>query len=317
MDFVAIDFETADPGRASACAIGLALVEEGNVVAIYEQLIWPPVIDFMPLNVETHGVTALGASEAPKFDEIWPDISAFIGNRTLVAHGAGFDMSFLRGLLAAHDLPWPGFRCACTHRMAEELLPGLPDFDLVTLTDLFGIQLKQHGAGGNAAACAEVACRLLRLAAPRSLADFATPVSETSAADSDLMTPAAQQDWSLGSLSIEEVERLLGDARRQRIPGFQPAEPDGRFLGMRFVFTGDLTMMSRVEAEQMVRAQGGVVRTSVSPLTQYVIVGAAFLDEYHRTGRTARPKLAKAIQLVQEGHDIRIIGEAEFLARLE
>jgi hypothetical protein len=26
MDFVAIDFETADPGRASACAIGLALV---------------------------------------------------------------------------------------------------------------------------------------------------------------------------------------------------------------------------------------------------------------------------------------------------
>ena len=33
LDFVAIDFETANASRASACAVGLAVVEDGVVTA--------------------------------------------------------------------------------------------------------------------------------------------------------------------------------------------------------------------------------------------------------------------------------------------
>ena len=40
--FVAIDFETADQGRDSACSVGLVRVENGAIVKTAVQLIQPP-----------------------------------------------------------------------------------------------------------------------------------------------------------------------------------------------------------------------------------------------------------------------------------
>ena len=42
MRLVAIDFETADPGPDSACAIGLVVVEDGRVGDVRHRLIRPP-----------------------------------------------------------------------------------------------------------------------------------------------------------------------------------------------------------------------------------------------------------------------------------
>lgn len=41
-DFVAIDFETADQGADSACAVGLVKVEGGRIVRSESHLIRPP-----------------------------------------------------------------------------------------------------------------------------------------------------------------------------------------------------------------------------------------------------------------------------------
>ncbi|MEK7383088.1 MAG: hypothetical protein AAB262_07355, partial [Elusimicrobiota bacterium] len=43
--FVAIDFETADTGRDSACSVGLVRVENGTIVQKVVQLIRPPRIE--------------------------------------------------------------------------------------------------------------------------------------------------------------------------------------------------------------------------------------------------------------------------------
>ena len=42
VDFVAIDFETANGFRGSACAVGLVRVRDGAVVDTYASLLQPP-----------------------------------------------------------------------------------------------------------------------------------------------------------------------------------------------------------------------------------------------------------------------------------
>jgi DNA polymerase-3 subunit epsilon len=48
MKILAIDFETADKGRDSACAIGLAMLEGGRIVEEHYELIRPPSPDYSP-----------------------------------------------------------------------------------------------------------------------------------------------------------------------------------------------------------------------------------------------------------------------------
>lgn len=54
--FVAIDFETANPSRGSACAIGLVKVEKGKIVAKEVRLIDPQLLAiFLQYLIERHG----------------------------------------------------------------------------------------------------------------------------------------------------------------------------------------------------------------------------------------------------------------------
>jgi DNA polymerase-3 subunit epsilon len=54
MNFTAIDFETANPARSSACSVGLIVVQDGKVVERFYSLIKPPTDDFSPFNVRRH-----------------------------------------------------------------------------------------------------------------------------------------------------------------------------------------------------------------------------------------------------------------------
>jgi DNA polymerase III epsilon subunit-like protein len=57
MKFVALDFETANEQRNSACAIGIAIVESEHVVDSRYQLICPHEFRFSPWNIRIHGIT--------------------------------------------------------------------------------------------------------------------------------------------------------------------------------------------------------------------------------------------------------------------
>ncbi len=78
----------------------------------------------------------------------------------------------------------------------------------------------------------------------------------------------------------KEIIKKLRDA------GVQERPPDrwaaGLLSGKSFVFTGGLTRLSREEAKAMVTARGGKVSSSVSPKTDYVVVGAEPGSKYAR-----------------------------------
>src|SRR5689334_5226879 len=87
--FVAIDFETADYGADSACAVGLVRVEGWTVVARESRLIRPPrrYIRFTDL----HGITWAHVEGAPIFADVWPRLCPLLdGAKYFVAHNAGF-----------------------------------------------------------------------------------------------------------------------------------------------------------------------------------------------------------------------------------
>ena len=77
MNFVAIDFETANEKLSSSCAIGIAVVKDGKVIETKHFLIQPPDLNFNLINYTIHGITKEDVKDKPKFGDLWESIKAY------------------------------------------------------------------------------------------------------------------------------------------------------------------------------------------------------------------------------------------------
>ena len=98
MNYVTIDFETANSSLDSACSVGIVSVEKGNIVFKKEYLINPECL-FDTNNILIHGITPDVVSEAPKFYEIWDEIYEIINGRIVFTHAADFDIKVLKAMI--------------------------------------------------------------------------------------------------------------------------------------------------------------------------------------------------------------------------
>ncbi len=152
--FVAIDFETADSGRDSACAVGVVRVEKGRIVHREERFIRPPRPYFEFTYI--HGITWERVAREPAFRELWPKLRPVMaGAEFLAAHQASFDRSVLtaccdRGRLAVPRLPFE-----CTVKIARRLWRIRPT-RLPDVCHYLNIPLKHHDALSDAEACARI-----------------------------------------------------------------------------------------------------------------------------------------------------------------
>ncbi len=112
--WAATDFETANYDANSACALGVALVDEGRVSGTLYSLIRPPRIDFVPRFIGIHGITPDHVATAPTFAEVWEPVARLLAGRTLLAHNASFDMGVLWACLDHYRMARPPYRFACT-----------------------------------------------------------------------------------------------------------------------------------------------------------------------------------------------------------
>ena len=160
--WTAIDFETASRERASACALGLAVIEGGRIVERRDWLIQPPGNYFEPINTGIHGIHADLVAQEPEFDELWPEIEPYLRGAVVLAHNAAFDMSVLRASLARYELESPridGYHCTVT--MSRKVWPDLVNHRLSSVCRFCGIDLSHHEAASDALACALIALRCL------------------------------------------------------------------------------------------------------------------------------------------------------------
>jgi DNA polymerase-3 subunit epsilon len=152
--FVALDFETADYGRDSACAVALVRVEGSRIAARASRLIRPPRKQFMFTSI--HGISWTDVAGEPTFARVWKDIRGLLsGAEFLAAHSAPFDKSVLNACCASARLKAPEIPFVCTVKLARrtwDLYPTkLPD-----VCRHLGLELKHHDALSDAKACAQI-----------------------------------------------------------------------------------------------------------------------------------------------------------------
>ncbi len=162
--FVAIDFETADHGPDSACAVGLVRVEGLRVVRREVLLIRPPRSRVLFTHV--HGITWGMVAGAPDFAAAWPRLAPLLDGATLLAaHNAPFDRRVLAACCAAAGLAAPAVPFLCTVQLARRTW-GLRPNDLPSVCRRLGIGLTHHDAGSDSEACARILIAALAATLP-------------------------------------------------------------------------------------------------------------------------------------------------------
>jgi DNA polymerase III subunit epsilon len=152
--FVALDFETADYGRDSACSIGLVRVENNQIVQSVHALIRPPRRSFRFTHI--HGITWRDVAEQPAFDEVWATLTPLMqGAAFIAAHNASFDRGVLYACCDTHSIPRPGQNFICTVQLARQAWNIYPT-KLPNVCDYLGIELMHHHALSDAEACARI-----------------------------------------------------------------------------------------------------------------------------------------------------------------
>ncbi|MBI2930193.1 MAG: 3'-5' exonuclease [Planctomycetes bacterium] len=152
--FVAIDFETADYGPDSACAVALVRVEGDRIVQRESHPIRPPRPSFVFTYI--HGITWKDVAHQPAFGELWPKIKPLLtGTDLLAAHNARFDQSVLQACCAAARVEPPAAPFLCTVRLARQTW-GLRPTRLPDVCRHLGLPLQHHNALSDAEACARI-----------------------------------------------------------------------------------------------------------------------------------------------------------------
>lgn len=143
---VAIDFETANAARDSACSIGIVVYEGIETVLEKEWYIRPRNNWFHSINTSIHGIDASMVEDKPTFDELWPEIRPFLENSFVIAHNASFDFSVLRKTLDTYSLEYPELEYSCTMQMARRFWTDLYNHRLSTVAERLNFPFQHHNA---------------------------------------------------------------------------------------------------------------------------------------------------------------------------
>lgn len=303
LDFTAIDFETANPSRASVCSVGLAKVRDGRVVDTTGWPIRPPAGhgEFAPFHVHLHGITPEAVQGAPSWGQALDRIVQYLDGDLVVAHNAAFDLSVLRQACVAETMSWPSLDFLCSLMAARRTLK-LPSYRLPFALKECGITMvNHHNAESDAAGAATLLAALADRTGATGLPEFAQSVElRLGHMETGFYTPPR---WTRPNNGLTPVE------------ADQSADPDGPLYGRTVVFTGTLASMTRQEAWDMTARAGGTAERGVTRRTQVLVAGdlnpATFAP-----GATTTQKVTKAFQLQDGGQDIEVMTEADFLAAI-
>jgi DNA polymerase III subunit epsilon len=159
LNFTAIDFEAANSDRASACAVGLATVTNGEVTSTGAWLIRPHtgLDSFDPYAAKFHGISPDLVADAPSLEESMSILRNLIGDGPLLAHNMSYDGDVLRRSYEIAGFPAPTNEMRCTQTLSRTALK-LSKTRLYLVAEHLGLPtFQQHDAGADALTCARVA----------------------------------------------------------------------------------------------------------------------------------------------------------------
>ena len=162
MKTIAVDFETANEQRGSACSVGLAWIEDGRVTRVEERLIRPKEMRFSGFNIAIHGIRPEHVEDAPTFPEVMDEFHDDISGATMIAHNAAFDFSVWRASLDHYRQSYPELSYLCSLKMAQRIWPHLLSHRLNIIAEHLTLRFKHHNAAEDAAVCAAAAIEMAK-----------------------------------------------------------------------------------------------------------------------------------------------------------
>lgn len=280
MDFIALDFETANADLASVCQIGVAGFEQGQLKFSWESLVNPNDY-FDPFNISIHGITGETVKTSPSWPQIYPTLAGHLQGQIVITHTA-FDR------VAAHR--------ACQLAGIEEVECYWLDSSRVARRAWTSFARSGYG--------------LANLAAHLGIQYAAHSAIEDARCAGEIVLQAIQESGlDPSQWLIRVTQPVFAD---HKISEYIPNSV-GPLAGEVLVFTGSLSI-TRHEAAALAARAGCSIGEGVTKHTTILVVGDQ--DGWKLAGYEKSSKHRKAEALIAKGQPIRILSERDFQASI-
>jgi len=153
MKIVALDFETANASPASACSLGVAIYEEGEILDSFEWYFKPFYRYNFFTNTHIHGICKEDVENENEFVYYYDELSEILKDAMIVAHNAMFDLSVLNAMCDVYGLNHFKNPYIDTVSISRRVYPELYNHKLNTVSEYLGIDLHHHNGKSDAFAC--------------------------------------------------------------------------------------------------------------------------------------------------------------------
>ena len=276
MDFVALDFETANADISSICQIGIANFKNGLLLEEWKTYIDPEDF-FDEMNISIHGINESTVEGAPTLPDVMPQIYNFIDGRIAVCH-THFDRVAIKQACIKYNLRMPTCTwldsARVTRRTWEQF--SWSGYGLSSVCNSLGYQFAHHDALEDAKAAAHILLSAI----------------EKTGIDLHAWLRRVEQPIDPASYNIS-----------------RSGNPEGILYGEVVVFTGALDIPRR-EAADMASKIGCSVADGVTKNTTILVVGDQ--DVKKLAGHEKSSKHRKAELLIKQGQVLRILRESDF-----
>jgi DNA polymerase-3 subunit epsilon len=274
--FVSIDVETANPHLSSICQIGMVTFDDNKIIDEWVTLV-DPEDWFADINISIHGIDEDAVQGAPTMAELGPFLAEYLRDEVVVCH-THFDRAALYQALAKCSLA----PIACVwldsarvvRRCWEQFTHS--GYGLPNMCDFLGIEYQAHDALEDARAAGLV---LLHAVA-------------------------------LSGLDPHEWVERLAEQGGGIAPIARQGDPVGHLFGEEVVFTGAMAI-PRWKAAALASQIGCNVSNTFRKTTTILVVGDQDLTQL--AGYPKSTKHRKAEAAIASGHNVRILGEGDFL----
>ena len=260
-DHLAIDFETANQNRISACALGLVFIKNDRIAYQTSFHIKPPETEkFLSRNIEIHGITAEVVEYAMTFDELWEyELSKYFNQNLIIFHNASMDLSVLKNLFAFYSIKDYNIEYLDTMQLAAKT--GNPK-KISELAEKFEIEyIDKHNPEIDAKVCAYVFGELAEL-----YPDYKKLVKSLNYQDAQKKIIRKKERAEVKNQNLDYVQAY----------SLEKGEIEKIVIKDRaFIFTGEITTERHI-AKEFIKQNGGIIKSGISSKLDYVIIGADF-----------------------------------------
>jgi DNA polymerase-3 subunit epsilon len=292
---VCFDIEILNNDPTSICSIGIVEMVDFKIVSTYYSLIRPRYLKHDPVRYGIHHIKADSLRHQKPFRVIWKEIKHYFVNSTVVAHDINVDMMHLRETLKREGIKYPQLKMSCTNVLSHLLHPELTKYNLSELTKYYNVDFQAHHALEDAKACALILKNMVE--------DEGYETLKQLHMDYHLAFGEMKHNYYRNIISAETISNIT----------ILPKQKKNDLYHSTVCFTGK-TAVSRDVLIQKTKEVSALSAHSVSSTTNYLVIGSVGYQKV-RYGKKNK-KVLKALELINQGQDLKILHEDEYINML-